>query len=146
MKKSVLGVAIVVAAFAASVASAVQVYDKDGSTLAVGDKVEFVAESSNTNYFTNFGKDASAHDPAALDMAFNPVVLIPYLPYFNQYFNQDDDSLAIYIPLPPVFRSGWFTQDDDTYAWARRTHPTGGWEWFNTFFTQDDDTYALVRK
>ena len=69
MKKSVLAVAIAAAAFAASVASAAQVYDKDGTTLAVGGQIEFMAGSAGNGYFSNSGTDSTTRDRARLTMA-----------------------------------------------------------------------------
>ena len=69
MKKSVLAVAIATAAFAASAASAAQVYDKDGTTLAVGGQIEFMAGNAGNDYFGNSGHDATTRDRARLTMA-----------------------------------------------------------------------------
>ncbi len=69
MKKSVLAVAIAAAAFAASFASAAQVYDKDGTTLAVGGQVEFMAGNAGNTYFENGSADATTRDRARLTMS-----------------------------------------------------------------------------
>ena len=100
MKKSLLAVAIAAAAFVASAASAAQVYDKDGTTLAVGGQVEFMAGNAGNTYFNESNNDATTRDRARLTMSgrtqlTSGIAAYAYNEWQAQHAGSSDESVSV---------------------------------------------------